>query len=158
MKPSRMALSATLLAATLVAGSAFADDSGYGAAQSQTRNSDFNEAAELIGAKRYASAIPLLVTVTKAEPDNADAYNLLGFSYRKSGNLERADEAYRRALALDPGHLNALEYQGELFLMRNDVDAALANLDKISGQCLFTCEQERELQAAIEKWRGEQGG
>ena len=38
----------------------------------------------------YAAAVPLLQQVTSAEPMNADAWNLLGFSNRKLGNMEAA--------------------------------------------------------------------
>ena len=75
-------------------------------------------------AKRYAKAvkeikkgdfddaIDLLRKVVKKQPDNADAHNLLGFSYRKLGKFDPARKHYARALKLDPAHKGALEYLG----------------------------------------------
>ncbi|MEM8752291.1 MAG: tetratricopeptide repeat protein [Pseudomonadota bacterium] len=146
------------LAASLAAGQALAAGSDDYASNGYGASSDFKEAASHVAAGRYDEAIPLLKRVTAKAPNDAEAYNLLGFSYRKSGALDPAGEAYRRALSLDPRHLNALEYQGELFLMLGDVAAAEANLARISDQCLFRCAQERTLEAAIAKWRMEQGG
>lgn len=153
-----MKLIALTLSAALLAGAASADSGGFGSYQSASRSSEYRSAAKMVEARRYSEAIPLLRNVTAKEPDNTDAFNLLGFSLRKTGDLERSGGAYRRALSLDPRHLNALEYQGELYLMLGDVAAAEANLAQISKQCLFTCAQERALEAAIAEWRTRQGG
>ncbi len=53
------------------------------------------------------------------------------FSYRKTGDLDRAASHYDQALKLDPKHKGALEYQGELFLMQGNRAAAEANLAKL---------------------------
>lgn len=140
----------------LVFGPVMAADTGYSSTQG-SQNSDYRTAAQYVDAGRYADAIPLLMKVAKAEPENADAFSLLGYSYRKSGDLDRSGVAYRQALSLKPRHLNALEYQGELFLMLGQVDKAEANLQRISKQCLFVCEQERLLKAAIAEWRKNNG-
>ena len=47
---------------------------------------------------------------------HADVYNLLGFSLRKSGDLETAYTFYKKALDFDPEHKGALEYLGELYV------------------------------------------
>ena len=58
---------------------------------------------------------------------------------------------------LEPRHLGALEYQGELFLMRGEVGKAEANLRRIDGICVFGCDEERDLEAAIKDWRVKNG-
>lgn len=138
----------------LIANTATAAETGYSNAQ-QHENRDYRAAVQHVSESRYSDAIVLLLKVTNSEPDNADAYSLLGFSYRKSGDVDRSGKAYQQALSLQQNHLNALEYQGELFLMLGQVDKAEANLKRISKQCLFVCEQERLLEAAITKWRQE---
>lgn len=55
---------------------------------------------------------------------------------------------YDRALAIDPNHLGAQEYQGELFLMLGDLDAAQANLDHLTRIC-GTCPEREDLREAI---------
>ena len=46
----------------------------------------FAQAKALVDQKNYAGAIPLLQQVVQRNPRNADAYNLLGYSTRASGN------------------------------------------------------------------------
>ncbi len=101
-----------------------------------------------IAAARYDTAVPALLDIIAREPRNADALNLLGFSYRKLGQLDVARTWYEAALAADPAHLGALEYQGELFLMLGDVAAAQANLARLTTLC-GTCEEHADLAAAI---------
>ena len=84
-----------------------------------------------IDAKNWTQAIADLRKVIAANPKSADAYNLLGYSYRNAGNMDRAGQAYAKALQLNPKHTGALEYQGILFIKLGQTDKAKANLDKI---------------------------
>ena len=84
-----------------------------------------------IKAKDWTKAISDLRKVIAANPKSADAYNLLGYSYRNAGNMDRAGQAYAKALQLNPKHTGALEYQGILFIKLGQTDKAKANLDKI---------------------------
>ena len=61
--------------------------------------------------------MPLLQQVVAKEPQNADAYNLMGFATRKSGNPNGSLQYYTQALRIDPKHLGANEYIGEAYLM-----------------------------------------
>ena len=72
---------ALVLCLTLSAGQALAitGDDDFGS----TKNPDFVQAAKLFEAGDYAGAIPLLQKSVDANPNNADAHNLLGFSHRK---------------------------------------------------------------------------
>ena len=58
---------------------------------------------------KYGEAIKTLQALLEKDGNNADAWNLLGFSYRKSDNLDRAWDAYERALTIEPNHLGANE-------------------------------------------------
>jgi len=99
-------------------------------------------------AQDYAAAITSLSIVVDASPRNADAFNLLGYASRKSGDLESAAGFYQTALEIDPNHLGALEYQGELFIMLGDIAAAEANLARLAAAC-GACEEHAELAAAL---------
>ncbi len=79
---------------------------------------------------------------------NADALNLLAFATRNLGDLENAASYYRAALGMDPNHLGALEYQGELFLLLGDRAGAEANLARLTELC-GACEEREELAAAL---------
>ena len=109
---------------------------------------DLDTARGLIDAGDFASAVPVLEGLAASDPANADAANLLGYAHRKLGQLDEAGVWYTRALAADPGHLGALEYQGELFLMLGDPVAAKANLDRLTEIC-GACEEREDLAAAI---------
>jgi len=50
----------------------------------------------------------LLKVLVADEPDDATALSLMGYALRKSGEAERAEGFYKRALDIDPAHLGAL--------------------------------------------------
>jgi Flp pilus assembly protein TadD len=108
------------------------------------------EARADIRAKDWTDAIEKLTLIVAADPQSADAYNLLGYAFRNAGNSSRAMQAYNKALKLNPNHTGALEYQGVLFVMLGDLDKANANLDKIKGICGTGCEEYEDLAEAIE--------
>lgn len=86
-----------------------------------------------IDGKNWTRAIADLRKIIAANPKSADAYNLLGYSYRNAGNLDRAGQAYAKALQLNPKHTGALEYQGILFIKLGQTDKAKANLEAIKA-------------------------
>jgi Flp pilus assembly protein TadD len=117
-----------------------------------SKSAAYNEALALIKAENYLNAITKLNKAKQSAKDDADIQNLLGFSYRKLGNLDEAATHYNKALDLDPKHKGALEYQGELFLMLGDKAAAEDNLEKLDKICWLGCDELDELRAAIEKF------
>jgi len=62
----------------------------------------------LFNAGRTDAAITLLEKGLEQNPAYLTAYNLLGDFYYKKGELERAKQAYKRTIDLDPFNLNAL--------------------------------------------------
>jgi Flp pilus assembly protein TadD len=137
---------------------AMAAGSGSSYNSSDTGGSvDVRRARALVAEGDYAAAIPKLEKVALAEPDNADVFNLLGFSYRKSGDTGRAAPNYETALRINPRHRGALEYQGELFLMLNQPEKAEANLAKIDDIFWLKCDEARDLENAIAVWRTQNG-
>src|SRR5262245_4603797 len=53
----------------------------------------------------YSEALPLLERATRVAPQILSAYRSLGDAYAATGDLERAAEAYRQAVALAPGNV-----------------------------------------------------
>jgi Flp pilus assembly protein TadD len=103
--------------------------------------------------KDYANALPLLQQVVAKDPRNADAYNLMGYATRKSGNANGSLQYYQQALAIDPRHLGAYEYLGEAYLMLDrpaEADQMLARLDSL---CVFGCSEYRMLKAAVANYK-----
>jgi tetratricopeptide (TPR) repeat protein len=103
----------------------------------------------LIAAKDWATAIIQLEEADKAQPNNADTNNLLGFSNRKLGKLDVSLTYYKKALSIDAKHLGAHEYLGELYLMMKDPAKAKAELATLSTLCGVKCEQYLDLKKAI---------
>ena len=69
--------------------------------------------------------------------------------HRKTGKLAAAGGYYQRALEINPERKGALEYQGELFLMRSVKDAAQANLAKLDKICWLGCSEYDDLKKVI---------
>lgn len=109
---------------------------------------DLARARAMIKAKDFRSALTEL-RLLEGRLDHADLYNLLGFVYRKTEDYGRAETYYARALRMDPNHLGALEYQGELFLETNRMDQARANLARLTTLCPKGCEELDDLGAAV---------
>lgn len=120
-----------------------------GSSSSQPSVPTLDEARADIAAKDWQAAIAKLTKIVKAKPSSADAYNLLGYAFRNAGNLERAMQAYTKALSLNPKHTGALEYQGVLFVMLGEIDKAKDNLERIEDICGTTCEEYEDLAEAI---------
>jgi len=77
-------------------------------------------------------------------PSMPQAYNGMGFSYRKLGDYAKALEHYDRALQLAPKFPDAIEYRGEAFLALNRLDDAkqayltLFAMDRKQAESLMT--------------------
>lgn len=134
---------AALLALMLSAGTATAVDTGGGDAPT------LQDARADIDGERWQAAVDKLTRILEGDSANADAYNLLGYSLRHLDRNERAMQAYKRALTINPSHKGALEYQGVLFVMLGDLDSARANLAKLETLCGTSCEEYEELAEAI---------
>jgi Tfp pilus assembly protein PilF len=108
-----------------------------------------------IDAKDYKSAVEYLTKAVQEEPNNADAQNMLGYSYRKIGTFDKSMEHYQRALKIDASHRSAHEYLGELYLDLNQPDNAEKQLAALKKACPFfgKCEEYEDLKAAIEKYK-----
>ena len=113
------------------------------------RNVDYDNGKKLVEQAKYRDAIPLLQKAVQTEPRNADAYNLLGFATRKSGDPRGSLQYYNQALSIDPKHLGAHEYSGEAYLMLGDVKKAEEHLARLDSLCMFGCSEYRMLRDAI---------
>lgn len=106
------------------------------------------KAERMIKSGNHVAAVETLRVIVEDEPGNADAWNLLGFASRKLKRFDDAEAAYETALRLDPEHLGALEYQGELFIETDRMERAKANLARLNTLC-GVCLEFRELRDAI---------
>lgn len=117
----------------------------------RVEDSDYERAVALIWAEEYAAAEPLLQAAVKRNGRNPDAWNYLGFVHRKLGNFSDAQSYYFNALRLDPEHLQAMEYLGELYLQTGQPELARELLGRLEALCPAECEARDMLAAAIKR-------
>ncbi len=122
---------------------AFAADSGSaepGPAPAQSKASraaapaDLNallqQAEDALEKKDYHTALAPLETVTRAAPDNADAWFYLGYAYHGLHQDADARGAYEKALKINPDLYQAQADLGLLLFAMKDVTGALPHLQK----------------------------
>ena len=101
----------------------------------------------------YEKAIELLTEADQKK--SADWHNLMGYSLRKKTvpNLTEAEKYYITALNLDTNHRGALEYYGELLLLKNDLVGAEKMLARLDKACMFGCEEFQDLKKSIQQYK-----
>ena len=112
-------------------------------------NTELTKIRSLIAAKNFSAALTSLQAADKTFPNNADINNLLGYSARNLKQYKPAATYYVKALRIDPNHLGALEYQGELFMLTKKTSDAKKNLAKLKSLCGVNCEEYIDLKKAI---------
>ena len=114
---------------------------------------ELNKAKSAIDAGSYQDAISILEDVVETDPENANAYNLLGFAFRNLDDYGKSQTYYDQALTIDPKHKGANEYLGELYLKLGELKKAEAQLARLDDICFFSCEEYDDLKAAIETYK-----
>jgi predicted Zn-dependent protease len=147
------AISVLASSASLPALAAGAGAGGMANQQSTTNDPNYGAAKQMIEAKNYAGAMPLLQQVVAKDPKNADAYTLMGFATRKSGDPNGSLQYYNTALNLDPKHIGAHEYVGEAYLQLDRLPEAEQHLARLDSICVFGCAEYRDLKAAIANYK-----
>lgn len=105
----------------------------------------YAEAVGRINEERFADAFVALERAHAAVGPNADVLNYLGFVSRKLGNYDAALAYYSEALTIDPAHLGATEYLGELYIQMGQLGRARTQLARLDDLCAYGCEQREEL-------------
>ena len=119
-------------------------------ASSQAGDLAYVRAVSLINERRYVDAMASLDKAEAAFGPHPDILTYKGYTWRKLGQLDRAEAYYRRALALAPGHRGATEYYGELKVIRGDMAGARAMLATLDNECAFGCAEAEDLRRWIE--------
>jgi tetratricopeptide (TPR) repeat protein len=82
--------------------------------------------------REYKKAVKKFKKAIDIKPDMKEAYNNLGYCYRKLGELDKSIKAYTNALRLDPNFAQAREYLGETYLALNRLDKANEQLSHLT--------------------------
>jgi tetratricopeptide (TPR) repeat protein len=144
MSVSKLTSTCLIIAALIVPGFSFADSGG-----SSSKSSPLNPVHKLIEDKNYRKAI---FELGKADQNDADVMNLLGYSNRKLKNYDAALKYYQLALSINPKHKDANEYLGELYLETSQLDKAKERLAVLDDVCFFSCSEYKTLKRAIEEY------
>lgn len=99
--------------------------------------------------KQFQAAVREFRTAIGNDPQLFQAWSSLGYALRRSGDYEESLQAYDRALAIQPGYTEAIEYRAEAHLGLGNLDEA-----KTAYMTLFNHDRERAemLLDAMTKW------
>ena len=109
----------------------------------------YGAAVRFINQGLYREAISELYMSQAIIGPHPDILNYLGYAHRKAGDFETAQSYYAAALNLDPDHLGANEYLGELYLELGQIDHAKSQLARLDQLCAFGCAEREDLARMI---------
>jgi Flp pilus assembly protein TadD len=116
-------------------------------------NPDYDAGKKAVEAQDWKAAIAAFTRAAASDPGNANVQNELGYSYRKSGNVDMAFKYYNEALRLDPDHKGANEYIGETYLMVGNLPKAEEHLARLDRLCTFGCDEYTMLKKSIADYK-----
>ena len=115
-------------------------------------NPTYAEAKTLVKSKKFDKAAVMLEELLKDSKNasNPDILNDYAYSLRNLKQFEKAEKFYLAALKIDPKHLGANEYLGELYLLTKRPEEAKKRLEVLKT---CNCEEYKELKEKIEKYK-----
>ncbi|TCA99877.1 tetratricopeptide repeat protein [Rhizobium leguminosarum bv. viciae] len=109
---------------------------------------DLTSVRAKIDAKDYADALAELRGLAE-DNQQADVYNLMGYTLRKTGDYRTSLTYYTKALELQPDHRAAREYLGELYVETGEMAKAEEQVSSLKQLCPSGCEELEDLQKVI---------
>ncbi|EJZ18212.1 tetratricopeptide repeat protein [Rhizobium sp. Pop5] len=109
---------------------------------------DLTSVRAKIDAKNYAGALLELRGLAE-DNQQADVYNLMGYTLRKTGDYRTSLTYYTKALELQPDHKAAREYLGELYVETGEMAKAEEQVASLKQLCPDGCEELEDLQKAV---------
>ena len=160
MSNIRKTLAVSLVVAVMAAGPALLFGSEAQAASSNNNDSNasasnsknFDRGQQSFRDGDWQEAVSYFKKAVSDDAKNAEAYNLMGYSYRRMGEADPAFDAYAKALDLEPRHRGAHEYLGETYLLVGDAEKANAQLTILKDICGNQCKETVKLRKAIERY------
>ena len=85
-------------------------------------------------AEKYQEALPLLTAAINREPNKPDAVMIYyrGISEYKTGKTADAEKSFNQVIKLNPKDSLSLFYLAQIALNKNDLDGAIANLNRVT--------------------------
>ncbi|HET6979974.1 MAG TPA: tetratricopeptide repeat protein [Pyrinomonadaceae bacterium] len=84
--------------------------------------------------EKYQEALPLLTAAINRNPSQPDATMIYyrGISEYKTGKTADAEKSFNQVIKLNPKDTLSLFYLGQISLAKNDLDTAIANLNRVT--------------------------
>lgn len=120
----------------------------YAAGSSTSSDVSIGDVKRYVDRGDYSKAISKAKEYLEENSRSADAYNYIGYSYRQMGDNGQARTAYDKALSIDPSHVGAHEYYGELEIKVGNMAAAEMHLAKLTQIC-GSCEEQQMLAGKV---------
>ena len=98
--------------------------------------------------KLYSQAFDKLEKAYTSNKNDPDILNYMGYTSRKIGKFEQAENFYLTGLSIKPDHNGINEYLGELYVKTGRVELAKERLAVLKN---CNCEEYAELKEVIEK-------
>src|ERR1043165_5439625 len=85
-------------------------------------------------AEKYQEALPLLTAAINRDPNKPDALMIYyrGISEYKTGKTADAEKSFNQVIKLNPKDSLSLFYLAQIALAKNDLDGAIANLNRVT--------------------------
>ena len=126
---------------------------GYGAERQPDPRAAvlITEGRSLIAKGEVQAAIDSFEAALTIDPSYTPLYLDLAEAARHDGLQGKAIRYYREALDRDPKNFAAMAGEGEALLEKGAVEKARRNLAQLQSLCGDTCDESRQLAAAIER-------
>jgi tetratricopeptide (TPR) repeat protein len=138
-------LAGMALAPALTSSAAFAVDD-----DTSTGSVDLSSVRAKIQTGHYAAALEELRGLAE-DTQQADVYNLMGYTLRKTGDYATSLTYYTKALQLQPDYRPAREYLGELYVETGNIGKAREQLAALVKLCPGGCEERQDLEKALKR-------
>jgi tetratricopeptide (TPR) repeat protein len=103
---------------------------GANASPAITGPASFADGQAAYQAKKYSEATTIFEAYTERRPGNAWGYYMLGLSAWKSGDFAKSENAFDKALSIDPRHVKSLVNQSRVFIDQKRLDDAVDRLTR----------------------------
>ncbi|MET0165763.1 MAG: tetratricopeptide repeat protein [Vicinamibacterales bacterium] len=116
----------------LATGGAETDEKGLGASAlaAITGPASFADGQAAYQAKKYSEAMAIFEAYTDRRPGNAWGYYMLGLSSWKSGDFAKSEQAFDKALSIDPRHIKSLVNLSRALIDQKRHDDAIDRLTR----------------------------
>ena len=111
----------------------------------------------LINQGKYEEAKLNLLEIIKKDEEDAEAYNLLGYTERQLQNYIPAIKFYQRAISINNDFIGAHHYIAMAYLELDDIEKAKYHLNQLDLICLFGCEDYFEVKNKIKFYEENNG-